>query len=390
MRLDILVGRARVGVRGEPFGPAPSEEAEGGWASAKKTPRSGGQWDPCGVPTYYDASVREPTETWRSLRRRRTSPPIPAGSSKVRADTFRTALEQAEQQFRAAASVDHDSRALNLYYGASQAGRALAAAAMALGGGEWTLNGHGLRCVRLEEIGMDVSTMSVRPNGGEGTSFQRLSRILGSPVPEIVDLGVLWPLLYETTIHAPLGDVLHPPMPVYLRARAAIGAHGVHCASPQLPGGIRATPVEERPPLGDFLARYPALRGWQTSTAAGTEVTWPPGDQGLELQWEPTEDEGRSGHIVGARLTRYRGHEMAFPVIGGMTDTMHPLMAWWIVLYALSMLTRYRPAQWTALIDVDQCHQAVAIEFVLDTALAAIPDLVDEAIDLVAEDRAER
>ncbi|MGH3799867.1 MAG: YaaC family protein [Pseudonocardiaceae bacterium] len=45
----------------------------------------------------------------------------------MRVDTFRSALEQAEQQFRAAASVDYDSRALNLYYGVSQAGRAVAA-----------------------------------------------------------------------------------------------------------------------------------------------------------------------------------------------------------------------------------------------------------------------
>jgi len=79
------------------------------------------------VPTLYDGSVRQPAEVWRSLRRRRAAPPGSASSSPSRADTFRSALEQAEQQFRAAASVDYDSRALNLYSGASQAGRALGA-----------------------------------------------------------------------------------------------------------------------------------------------------------------------------------------------------------------------------------------------------------------------
>lgn len=59
-------------------------------------------------------------------------------------------------------------------------------------------------------------------------------------------------------------------------------------------------------------------------------------------------------------------------------------MAWWGVLYALSMMTRYQPAEWTTLIDVNRTEQATAIEFVLDTALDAAPDLVDEAIDLVA------
>lgn len=50
----------------------------------------------------------------------------------------------------------------------------------------------------------------------------------------------------------------------------------------------------------------------------------------------------------------------------------------------LSMLTRYQPAQWTALIDVNRSERATALEFVLDVALAAVPDLVDEAIELVS------
>ncbi len=92
-----------------------------------------------------------------------------------------------------------------------------------------------------------------------------------------------------------------------------------------------------------------------------------------------------SQHVAGDRLTRYRGHWLAFPTVAGVAVSLQPLMAWWAVLYTLSMLTRYQPAQWTNLIDVNQCGQATAIEFVLDAALAAVPDLLDEAIDLVAE-----
>lgn len=66
--------------------------------------------------------------------------------------------------------------------------------------------------------------------------------------------------------------------------------------------------------------------------------------------------------------------------IGGEPAERHPLMVWWVVLYALSMLTRYEPAKWTKMIDVNRSEQATAIEFVLDTALDAVPDLLDEAI----------
>ena len=166
-----------------------------------------------GVPTFFDQSVRGPDEAWRSLRRRRTSPPVPPASPKAHADTFRGALEQAEQQFRAAASIGYDSCALNLYYGASQAGRALAPAASALGNEEWALSGHGLKCPGLANAGTDVSALSVRPEGGEGMSFRRLSRVLGSPLPGDVGLGALWPLLYERVCCVGLGAVVRTGWP---------------------------------------------------------------------------------------------------------------------------------------------------------------------------------
>ena len=58
-------------------------------------------------------------------------------------------------------------------------------------------------------------------------------------------------------------------------------------------------------------------------------------------------------------------------------------MAWWMVLFSLSMLTRYQPDVWTVMIDVNRSAHATDMEFVLETALSAVPDLIDEAIDLV-------
>jgi len=48
------------------------------------------------------------------------------------------------------------------------------------------------------------------------------------------------------------------------------------------------------------------------------------------------------------------------------------------------MLTRYQPAEWTALIDVNNSQHASAVEFVLDAALAAVLNLLDDAVDFVS------
>ena len=85
-------------------------------------------------------------------------------------------------------------------------------------------------------------------------------------------------------------------------------------------------------------------------------------------------------HVLSGRLTTYRGADLVFPSVAGMSEALHPLMAWWIVLYALSMITRYHPAEWTRLIDVDHSAQATVIEFVLDAGLDAVPDLIEAAI----------
>lgn len=67
-----------------------------------------------------------------------------------------------------------------------------------------------------------------------------------------------------------------------------------------------------------------------------------------------------------------------------MTTALHPLSAWWLVLYTLSMTTRYQPAGWTKLIDINNSSDATVIEYVLDAALDAVPDLIDESIGTLA------
>jgi len=53
----------------------------------------------------------------------------------------------AEQMFHAAAGTGAVTRPLLVFYGLSQVGRAIAAAAASAGSGGWELEGHGIRCV---------------------------------------------------------------------------------------------------------------------------------------------------------------------------------------------------------------------------------------------------
>ncbi|MGW9316795.1 YaaC family protein [Streptomyces albidoflavus] len=73
----------------------------------------------------------DPPEAWERLRASRSSRPGRA-SGGARAKTYATALEQAQQMFRAAEGVGPQTRPLLVFYGLSQAGRAIAATAVDL------------------------------------------------------------------------------------------------------------------------------------------------------------------------------------------------------------------------------------------------------------------
>lgn len=347
------------------------------------TAPAGPNWHYSGVPTNFDASVRTAAESWRSLRHRRAEPPVPPGSPQ-RAKTFQSALEPAEQQFRAASSIGYDSRALNLFYGVSQAGRALAAASPILGNNDWRLLGHGLQLVDPARAGKDFPLISAKKCGGAGSSFVRLSTILKSDQADTITIGEAWRCIWEAAQIAPLEPSYYIPLLVYLHHGHVPGGidgppFGAQTAEPELPQRLRDLPPGERPKLAEYLQRYPALRGWLTEWPTGHAVDWPSGQTSMLLAW-PVLDGQTIGHAIDGQLVRYRNHNVAVPALPGHSEPIHPLMAWWTVLYILSMLTRYHPDLWTDLIDVNKSTDATQLEFLLDTAISAVPDLVDEAI----------
>jgi hypothetical protein len=90
-------------------------------------------------------------------------------------------------------------------------------------------------------------------------------------------------------------------------------------------------------------------------------------------EWTLSADDDR--WKLHSRLTRpYLGDNgrYIFPCIGGDTQALHPLLAWWAILFALSMLARYQPETWTAYLDVDKSAHAVPLKhFLIEHLLPA-------------------
>jgi hypothetical protein len=72
------------------------------------------------------------------------------------------------------------------------------------------------------------------------------------------------------------------------------------------------------------------------------------------------------------------------PSLRGHNAPLHPLIVWCAAPYGLSMLARYRPAECSGHIDVDESANAGAVERLLRRAMEDMPRLIDYAIVDVA------
>jgi len=64
------------------------------------------------------------------------------------------------------------------------------------------------------------------------------------------------------------------------------------------------------------------------------------------------------------------------PTLPGNSGPLHPLVTWWSVLFALSMLARYQPTNWARSISIDTSPDASALEHLMDTAHVACVNLI--------------
>jgi hypothetical protein len=331
------------------------------------------------------------TSAWTTLRATRWEPPGAAKAAKDRAKTYAVALEQAEQMFRAAASVGQATRPVLSYYGLNQAGRAISAAALAVGNDGWRLSGHGIYAANL---GGKLADVAIRCDpAGKGSSFARLSQILDSPLWEgAMDLSRFWDSIPETRL-APLVEGRERRVPLYVEVSAILDD----------PHPLATTPVVYFPPwlidsvncredLDLYLSSFPAARRYDSYVrrdGGPNFVRHVDGWGELQMNWQVRADgtsctaEARR-EFIKSITRRYCGAAYFFPAIGGGDRGAHPLMAWWAVLHSLSMLARYQPAEWSAHIDVDRSQHAVSLEVLLQDALTVVPALIAETIEQVA------
>jgi hypothetical protein len=332
----------------------------------------------------------DPAQAWEKLRASRANRPGRATGG-ARAKTYSTALEQAQQMFRAAEVVGPQTRSLLVFYGLSQAGRAIAAAAVDLKDHRWNLISHGIHASGFDKTFAEIE-LRTDPPGGAG-SFVRLSELLESPVwgkDTVVQLGEVWdslpldlphplskgdrkPPLYASTLS--ISDTPHPLLTV------DVG---------EFPD--RVVDAGSRIALEEFLASYPGTVGYEAyvravlgSDAPGFERKLP--DAGwLTMHWQMPSVATATERIqrLDIMTRSYAGHKYFFPALNGLSGELHPLMAWWAVLYTLSMLTRYQPAQWAAHIDIDASRHAILVEKLLVLAMEHLPVLIADTIDEVA------
>jgi hypothetical protein len=337
----------------------------------------------------------EAEAVWGKLRGTRWNPPPAAAADPARRRTYVFALEQAEQMFRAAVGTGVATRPLLVFYGLSQAGRAVAAASAGAGG--WELEGHGITCLSQTLRG-PLSAVRVQA-GKEGStgSFVRLSELLGSPLwprAEPLALSQLWDLLPDNRL-TPLDDAGESRRtPLYLD----------HEVLDPGPHPLVSVPVAYFPPwlisaadgwaLDSYLRAFPDAPPCDSYYRDGRERHSVPdftrhrdGWGELVMNWQLPGGSGSLEDKLGSvrSMTRlYDGARWLFPAAGAAGRSLHPLMAWWAVLYTLSMLARYQPAEWAGHINIDESRHAVAVESLLKRAMSMVPALIAEAIDQVA------
>ncbi|MET9347597.1 YaaC family protein [Streptomyces termitum] len=332
---------------------------------------------------------KDPGEAWEQLRASRATPPGRAESG-ARRKTYAAALEQAEQMFRAAAVVTPATRPLQIFYGLSQAGRAIAAAAVDLKGEDWRLEGHGIKASGFDKPFPDIEirTEAATSRG----SFVRLSQLLASPLwgREPVRLEDAWDLLPVNLDYPLTTRNRHPALLVDERGIHEEPHPMVHAPVWDIPDWV--IDAGSREGLASFFSNYPGLAEHHDCVRTGVDNRpdftryAQGGGGGLVVSWNmPTGSvpaEERRQYL--RSLARNHGGAWFFvPAIAPMERPPHLLMAWWAVIYTLSMLARYDPAVWAGLIGVDGNRHAVPIEALLKRAIDFLPALIAATLEEV-------
>ena len=338
--------------------------------------------------TMYAMGTMTAAEAWRDIRSLRAEPTghlrATLDSDLRRRNEFHMALEQAQQQFLASQQVGYESRPLNLFYGLSQAGRALAAGATALGpdtGRPWEASGHGIKF--QDGASDELWRTKTKLETYKRDLFSRVSIATGSPHSFVsVEFGALVNQLVDYTMTFREAEAFPRPLHDVRVYGSATFPVDVEVEVPGYQAGSDMTGDDVRL----ALAPYPALAPFAIP-AENREVRWSH-NQGYCLLSVPNRDcfvDGSHGSLTLKGATRYRGSSVLLPSLEGESRPLRPLMSWWLVLHALSMLARYTPSRWMRTLSIEQSSIASKVEFLLDTAIDAVPELLVDELKLLQD-----
>lgn len=330
----------------------------------------------------YSMQLMNAAESWRAIRTIRAEPRgLLAGTLRRDAERrreFHMALEQAQQQFAAAEKIGYESRPLNLFYGLSQAGRALAAGSPLLGRGTarpWRATGHGLKYDVTVPTG--VLATPIRQDQGARDLFSLVSLAISSPLDfGAIEFGAAINQLVDYTMvfREPEGYP-RPIFDAHVYASSNEFPLELEVAVPDLPNGNETTPNEVR----EVFHAYPPLRGLTVVEDGSGAVRWSHNKGRCFVVIDSDDSLVRRGGPHGMRelrgYTNYRRSAVLMPSAGESDESLRPLTAWWVALYALSMLARYAPSKWTQALSLSDSQIASRIEFLLDAAVEAVPEL---------------
>jgi hypothetical protein len=216
------------------------------------------------------------------------------------------------------------------------------------------VSGHGLR-VELSGARPDgILDLNVRAEGGENTSFGRLAWLMGSdPLVDGIQLAAVWNMILEVALDLPQGS---SPVPIFVPKPSGVEDTFT----------VAMTPEEAADDAAAMKARYPDLSpaGLVSHTGNGYQEA----EDGVRIELARLRYPG-----FGDALPSYRGSPVLMPACGVGRRPLDPVLAWWVMLYTLSMLARYKPTVWTDAIDVNRSTLAVALEKLLSKALEAVP-----------------
>jgi YaaC-like Protein len=331
----------------------------------------------------------------------------------ARARTFGAGLEQAEQLWLASQNVGAIASPLLLFYGLTQAGRALCAAGIP--GAAWEgAHRHGLHfqlTAPAEGSPLELRNVGVRTDD-EGLVNQ-VADVVGSPV--LSDSASLSDLISSLDSDLYFDDDQYSasrPLEVYEYGLLLPGKFGDPARKALFLGPLPDVLASNReyvpagpnnlahtrivPPsaadVAAWLSAYPRLR----ALGEPTDIRSPEGSLGridrgnwvIRLMW------GGDDRIEGVTQSQWTLQQLdvvysdqpngaggvVLPSIGGNIEAQRLLVTWWLVLYCLSMLARYYPTVWTKLLDVDSSSLAVPFDHLISVARAKVPRLIFDAV----------